>query len=228
MTTALDLITDALLEIGVAESGQSVNAEDGAIGLRYLNRLLQRWTNAPAMFAVLPEVSVTLTGAGSYTIGPSGGTVAVRPIRIDGAVYVDAGGLESPVTVLSRAQWDAIAVKSVTSSVVSEVWYDATVTDGTVHVYPKGSSGTLKLQGASLLTSFAGLSTAVTLPDGYESAIVPSLAIDLAPAFQVPVSQDLRIKATGAIRAIKRMNTEPLHLSVGLVGGQTYQIERGY
>lgn len=228
MTTALDLVTDALLEIGVAESGQTVNAEDGAIGLRYLNRLLQRWSNAPAMFAVLPEVSVTLTGAASYTIGPTGGTVAARPLRIDSAVYVDAGGLESPVTVLSRAQWDAIAVKAVASSVVSDVWYDATVTNGTLHVYPKGTTGTLKAQGASLLTSFAGLSTVVTLPDGYESAIVPSLAIDLAPVFQVQVTKDLRIKATGAIRAIKRMNAEPLHLSVGLVGGQKYEIERGY
>lgn len=228
MSTALDLITDALLEIGAAESGQSLPAEEGAIGLRYLNRILQRWTNAPAMFAVMPEVSITLTGAASYTVGPTGVAVAARPIRIDRASYVDAAGLETPVTVLNRAQWDEIAAKSVSSTIVSDVWYDATQTDGVVHVYPKGSTGTLKVQGASLLTSFVSLATAVTLPDGYESAIVASLAIDLAPAFQVPVSQDLRIKAAGAVRAIKRMNAETLLLTTGLDGGQRYQIDRGY
>lgn len=228
MSTALDLVTDALLEIGAAESGQTVPAEDAAIGLRYLNRMLQRWTNAPAMFAVMPEVSVTLTGAASYTIGPSGAVVAARPIRIDRAVHIDAAGAESPVTVLNRAQWDAIAVKTTASNVVSDVWYDATDTNGVIHVYPKGGAGSLKLQGASLLTSFASLATAVTLPHGYESAIVPSLAIDLAPAFRVPVSQDLRIKAAGAVRALKRMNAEPLLLETGLDSGQRYEIDRGY
>ena len=230
MTTALELITDALFEIGVQDIGQAVSADDSSMGLRYLNRLLQRWSNSPGMYPVVPEVSVPLTGAASYTIGPSGADVtSTRMLRVDRATCIDAAGFESSVNVLAREQWDDIATKDVSGGPVSDVWYNAAVTTGTIYVYPKAPSGyTLKLEGSTLLASFSGLSTVVTLPAGYESAIVPSLAIDLAPAYQVPVSSDLRMKAAGAVRALKRMNAESLMLTISLAGGQDYRIERGY
>ena len=65
MTTAIELITDALTEIGVAEAGQSVAPEDAALGLRKLNQLMQRWTNARLTFPTLTIISVPLTGAAS-------------------------------------------------------------------------------------------------------------------------------------------------------------------
>ena len=37
MSTALDIITDALRELGVTGIGQTVSAEDAQVGLRKLN-----------------------------------------------------------------------------------------------------------------------------------------------------------------------------------------------
>ena len=227
MTTALTLITDALVEINAHDLGQAVPAEDAALGLRYLNRMMQRWTNSPGMFPVLPEVSVPMTGAASYTIGPTGDVVAARPVRIQRATFV-LGNVEYPVDVLNRDQWDTLAVKDATGAPVSRIWYDASVTNGRVYTYPIADTGTLKLDAASLLASFATLATSLTLPEGYESAIVLTLAIDLSGAYQRPISGDLRARAAGAVRAIKRTNTEPLMVSVGLGATQDFEIERGY
>lgn len=228
MTTALELITDALIEIGAHDLGQSVPAEDAALGLRKLNQLMERWSNSPSLFPVLPETSVTMTGAASYTIGPTGGTVSTRIIRIDRATFVDAGGLESPVNVLNRQQWDDIAVKAVTGSPVSDIWYDAANTDGRVYVYPKAATGTLKLDAPTLLTSFATTASTITLPVGYESAVVLTLACDLAGSFNRPTPPELKQRAAGAVRVLKRMNAEPLLVSLGISGSQDYEIERGY
>lgn len=227
MTTALTLITDALIEIGAHDLGQSVPAEDAALGLRYLNRIMERWSNSPAMFPVLPEISIPMTGAASYTIGPTGDVVSARPLRVDRATFF-SGGVEYGVNVLSRAEWDAISVKDVAGGPVSGIWFDAANTNARVYVYPKASEGTLKLDAPTLLGTFASTSSALDLPAGYESAIVLTLASDLAGAFQRPLTPDLRVRTAGAVRVLKRTNTEPLLVSTGLMTAEDFEVERGY
>jgi hypothetical protein len=43
MATALDLITDALIELGVVAVGETVSAEDSVLGLSALNSMLDGW-----------------------------------------------------------------------------------------------------------------------------------------------------------------------------------------
>jgi hypothetical protein len=228
MTTAIELITDALAEIGVSGAGQTVAPEDAALGLRKLNQLMQRWTNARLTFPVLTTISVPLTGAASYTIGPSGVVVAARPVKIISATAVDAGGTEYGVNVIPRELWDAITVKAVDGGPPCDVWWDAQPTNGRIHVYPRSTGYTLKLACQTLLNSFASTATAVTLPEGYESAIYLNLADDLAASYGRQLSADSRRRAAGAMRAIKRTNAEPLLLSIEAQSSGDYQIERGY
>jgi len=228
MTTALDIITDALLEIGAHDLGQNVPAEMSSHGLRMLNRICQRWSVTPAMIPVLTEISVPLNGAASYTIGPTGADVtAARPIRIDRATAVDAASNEYPVNVLSRPEWDGIFNKNVTGGPPTDIWYQAS-TPGRVYVYPKSAGYTLKLDCQTLLTSFPGLSTTVTLPEGYESALTLTLAIDLCGTYQMQPTPSLMARQAGIVRAIKAVNAEPLLVSIGLEASQDYEIERGY
>lgn len=56
MTTALDLITDALINIGAQESGEPVPPEKSAFALRKLNRLLQQWSNEHLMVFYQQEI----------------------------------------------------------------------------------------------------------------------------------------------------------------------------
>ena len=228
MTTAISLITDALTELGIAGNGSAVQAEDAALGLRKLNQLLQRWANSRLTFPVLTEISVPTTGAASYTIGPSGAVVAARPLKIDRVTAIDANGVEYDVRVLSRALWDGIAVKDVDGGPPSHVWYDAQATNGRLYVYPQSSGYTLKLDCQTLFTSFELTSTDVTLPEGYESAIYLNLADDLAASYGKQTSPDTRRRAAGAMRVIKRTNTEPLTLEIDGSTPGPFEIERGY
>ena len=227
MTTALQLIEDAFAQANLAETGQDLSAEDAALGLRTLNRLMGKWSNLRLFFPVLAEYSVPMTGAASYTIGPTGGVVGLRPLKVNSATATDAGGMEYPVKILTREQWDAISVKSVTGGPPSCIWYSADTTNGRVYAYPVSTGYTLKLDCQALLTSFASTATAFTLPDGYESALGLTLADSMAAAYGKQLPQDTRRRMAGAVSAIKRTNTEPLILAV-CDSGQEYQIERGY
>lgn len=226
MSTASQLISDTLQDIGALATGQTMSADDADVCLRRLNMILETWSNSRLMFPVLSEVSVTLTGAASYTIGPSGADVtAARPIKVMHATVVDSGGIESPIAILTRAQWDAIGLKAVDGGPPGWIWYEAANTTGRVYVYPKANSGTLKLDVLSLLTSFA-LDDEVTLPPGYESALRYTLGVDVCPVFGRTVSQDMRQAAAGAVRALKRTNYEPIPAFPPSIGRPL--IQRGF
>ncbi len=226
-TTAIDLITDALIEIGVLGAGQTPAAEDAALGLRYLNRLVQKWSNTPLMMPVVTQVSVSLTGAASYTIGPTGDVVTTRPLSVVDAYAVDSGGLRWGVRVYGRQEWNAVGDPNTSGGPPSIVYYERSTTNGRVYVYPRSTGYTLQLDCLSLIGSF-DLATTVGLPDGYESAIVLSLAEELTGPYTRPASMDLKVRAKGARAAIKRTNLDPLMLSQPLAEGEDFQIERGY
>lgn len=225
MTTALTIIEDALGEIGVKEHGQSLSSEDSAIGLRYLNRILERWSNHRLLIPALTEISVPLSGAYSYTIGPTGAVVVTRPNKIIGAYSRDSAGIDTPIQVLSEVEWQVINDKSL-SGPPDRVWYEKTNTNGTLHVYPDTSGYTLKLQCQVLLSSFALNSTSLTLPEGYESALMLTLAVDLAGRYEKQVSRDLAMRSAAANRSVKRTNYEPLLMNVA--ESADYDINRGY
>lgn len=230
MTTALTIITDALTEIGVVGASDTVQPEDATFCLRKLNQVLQRWANMRLMLPALVDVSVPMTGAASYTIGPSGAVVAARPVRVSSARCVDSAGTETDIDVFGQELWDAIVVKNVTGGPVSTVWYEATNTNGTLRVYPKAGSGfTVKLRCLALLEAFT-IGETVALPEGYETALTLTLADDIAGAYGRQSTPDLRRRATAAVRTVKRSNAEPLILGIDatLVGQQSFEVERGY
>lgn len=231
MTTAQTIIEDAFSVVGLGEDGQTLPSIDAARGLRVLNRMMGRWSQMRLLFPALAQVNVPLTGAQTYTIGPTGAVVALRPIRINSATAVDAGGLELPVGMLTQGHWNGIAIKDLTGGPPCDIWYEPTLTNGTLHVYPKASGYTLRLDCQSLLTSFPTVGTTVSLPDGYEDAMVLCLGDALCSDYGMPTPSDVLRRMAGAMRAIKRANAEPLtttHELAGIGAGSDYIIERGY
>ena len=226
MSTALDIISDALSELGVIGASETPNSDDAGFCLRKLNQVLQRWSNLRLNIPATSQISVTLNGAASYTIGPTGNVVASRPLKVLSAYAVDSGGIQHDVNVLPVSEWDRIAQKDITGGPPSDVWYEKTSTNGRIYVYPKSSGYTLKLRCQVLLESLM-LNEEVTLPEGYESALTLQLALDIASAFNRQPSPDTRTKAAAAVRVIKRTNAEPLLLKID-ESGSDYKIERGY
>jgi hypothetical protein len=176
----------------------------------------------------LTEISVTLTGAASYLVGPGGVTVTARPIKVLHVTSTDSQGLEYPCNVLTQAQWDSIPLKSVTGGPPTEVWYEASNTNGRIYVYPKATGYTLKID---CLTNIEVLTLAETLalPDGYESALYLTLVDESSGSFGKTTPPDVLRRAAGAVRAIKRTNSEPILATQDLaVMRQTSNIYRGY
>ncbi|RDF49140.1 hypothetical protein DWA13_20485, partial [Acinetobacter baumannii] len=87
------------------------------------------------------------------------------------------------MNVLSRQAWDAIGVKAVSGGVVSDVWYSSAVPDGSVHVYPRATAGTLELDCQCLFAAFADETTDVDMPEGYEDALALELAFSLCASY---------------------------------------------
>ncbi|MGL4441457.1 MAG: hypothetical protein ACRCUE_19570, partial [Bosea sp. (in: a-proteobacteria)] len=136
MTTALTLITDAMAQANLTEAGQSLPAEEAQIGLRALNRIMGKWSQMRLMIPALAQYSVPLTGAASYTIGPTGAVVGLRPIKVLSVTATDAAGTDYPVDLRTQDQWDSIAVKATTGGPPSEVWYQPLLGNGRLWVYP--------------------------------------------------------------------------------------------
>jgi hypothetical protein len=227
MTAAITIISDAMSEVGVLGAAETPSAEDADLCLRKLNQIMQRLSNSRLAFPVLAELSITMTGAQTYTIGPSGGTVASRPIKVNHATATDSGGNEYPVSVLTREEWDAISPKASSGGSPSCIWYQATNTNGTVNVYPQASGYTLLLHCQTLLATFATTASTVTLPDGYESLLTLMLADDIAKPFGTSTAPDTRRRLAAAMTAVRATNAAPVYLDIGM-SGQPYEIARGY
>jgi hypothetical protein len=229
MTTALQIINEALEEIGVKEIGQPLPAEEADRGLRILNRVLGTWAQMGLLAPSVTAVQVPMTGAQSYTIGPTGDVVAGRPVKVVSVTASDTGGVDYTVQLLGKTEWDLIPLKAVDGGPPMYAWYDATVPDGRLYVYPQaGSEYTLHVDCQALLASFPTISTDVAMADGYLNALSLAVAIAAAPGYSVPVSADLQRSATAAVRALRRASYQPVNSSHELAAQTEFLIERGY
>jgi hypothetical protein len=216
MTTAADIIFDALLENGVIGVADPVPAEYNALCLRKLNQLLERLSNSRLAFPTLTEITVTLTSAQTYLIGPGGATATARPLSVSSATSTDPNGLDRDVDIITREEWLSIGQKDLTGGYPLYVWYDATNTNGTLYVYPKSPGYTLKLSCQTLLASFANVATDLDLPEGYATLLTLMLADDTASAFSRQTSPDTRRRLNAARAAISTTNAAPVYLDIGM------------
>ncbi|MGH8525912.1 MAG: hypothetical protein ACREXY_17420, partial [Gammaproteobacteria bacterium] len=182
-----------------------------ADGLVELNLLLGTWANLRLMVHGTRRSTYTLTSSLSpHTIGSGGTFNTTRPLRIDGAGVLAAGSTtgETPLKILTDAEYREIPDKASTSSVPNSVWVEWAHPLAKLWLYPVPTTGaTLALYAWSRITEFASSDT-VTLPDGYENALAHSLALQWAPLFGVEPSGTLVNNAAVAIEAIRRTNAQ--------------------
>jgi hypothetical protein len=208
MATAADLIRRSLKLLGVLAAGEPLSAEDQADCLVELNALLGTWANERLAVHGVRRSTHTLTAALSpHTIG-TGGTFAVtRPLKIDGAGVIRVGETaETPLELLTDAEYQAIAEKAQQEDVPQRLWVEWTHPAAKLWLWPvPTSAATLVLYTPSRVGEFAAADT-VSLPDGYENALAHALALQVAPMYGVEPSGAFLNNHTEAMAAIRRTN----------------------
>lgn len=229
VTTVQNLIHGALRLIRVKGRGRPISGEDSQSAFDALNMLLAGLSlDNPFAFAVTKESFSISAGQATYTIGPTGDMVTVRPEEIRELFFND-GVTDYPIKFITESEWTPIADKTVTGR-PERVWYNPTFPDGTLYFeYYPDTNYTLNVHSLKALTAFTSLTQTVELPPGYERMIKYNLALELAPEYGRPVSQEVFLIAQQTLDAVKRRNrrTPVLVVDPALQLPEQFNINKG-
>lgn len=223
ITTAGDIIRKALGVILVLGQQDVLSSADEQDGLDSLNTMLESWRlERLSCFAQRQQNFPLVAGTATYTIGPGGNFNTDRPIRLIDA-YVLYQTVSFPVPLITQEQYDQIPVKAI-QGMPTALFYDPQLPLGSITLFPVPYTAGLQLYITSFLEiqSFATVTDALSLPPGYNRALIYNLACELAPIYGKSIPQETAALATIAKRNIKRINyqMQPAGFDSALFGDQ--------
>lgn len=208
--TVRDILTRAMRTATILGAAETMDGNDAADALLVLNQMLDAW-QADRLFAyqILTRTHALSAGVGTYTIGP-GGTINVpRPVRIEWAFTRDAQNYDRSMDIVPDQVYAAITLKSQGNNFPTVLYYAPGMPQGTISLWELPPAGlTLHLGCWVTLSEFADLDASVTLPPGYEQAIVMSVAELLCPEYGVQPAAAL-VKHAARSRANIQQNNLP-------------------
>lgn len=205
MTTARDLVEDAAAEVGVMSTDTALSDADAQLILRRLQRMLDSWANEKLIvYSTTEESFSTVDGTTRYT---SASLAAGRPVAIDG-MFVRSDSVDYPIEIVPRAVYDSFASKA--DEGLPEYCYVNAAMTLTMDLYPTPDAVyTVYVRSRRVLTGTLTLATSISLPPGYEMAIVSNLAIAIAPLFGASAKPETVEVAKASKAALKITNYVP-------------------
>lgn len=207
MTTALDLITDTLIELGVLAVGETASPEDANIGLTTLNSMLDGWnTQNLTIYATYDATFAFVPGQATYTIGPSGNWNGLRPVSLI-SQYVRYQGVDYPIEQIDQQTYNLIPIKTQPGILPQFVLFNESYPLGQMTFWPvPNTNNSFVLSTNSLLTQPATLQTVLSFPSGYYRALRSNLVVELAGRYgRQLLPSTLKIAAT-SLGDIRRLN----------------------
>lgn len=211
--TGRDLVSASLRLIGALAQGESLEASEATDGLAALNRMIDSWsTEGLIIHVITQENPLTLTaGDSTITMGASG-DITTRPQSIESAIIRSGSTDYPPMRKLSVDEYARISNKGVQG--IPDSFYD----DGghpqrTITFYPV-PAGTFQFVPFTKrpLTTITSLDTTISLPPGYERALVYNGAVEIGPEYGRPLDPRIEAIAIESKAAIKRANHRPSYL----------------
>lgn len=215
---ANDIILSAGQEAGIYAAGETPQLEDSAWGLEKLQRIIDQWN---AVRELIFSVGFTLytipANTAPVTIGPTGQLVPAdgyRPVKIPSAAFVLNPGSSNPVDVPINIRdddwWAGNPVKSQTSSIITDLYYDPAQPNGNLNFWPVcNTNGTVRLQLWNSLKQALAFTTAIGMVQGYWDALVLTLAVSLGSSYGKEPSPSLVARQREAMRIITDNNAMP-------------------
>jgi hypothetical protein len=209
MTTAGDIIYGALRLIGQLAEGEVPSADTAQDALAAMNMMIDSWsTERLAVYATQDQTFTWPAGQATRTLGPTGDFVGLRPVLLDDATYyVDPQGLSFMPAIINEAEYNAIVLKTVTSTYPQVIYAEASNPNATYSIYPVPTQAMVwHFISVLELAQPATLGTELVFPPGYLRAFRYNLACELAPEFGVEPSPQVTRVAMVSKRNLKRIN----------------------
>lgn len=216
MTTARDLITDAAYASGALGQDQSISAADAALCLRALQRMVDSWSNRNLTVYTVAESTFSCVG-GTVSYATSAWTPTTRPVSIQN-IWLRQGTIDYPIPEITKEEYDEIPNKSAEGLPMCAMYLPAATT-GTLYFYPTpDTTYAVKVNGRFPLASGMTLDTVISLPPGYEAALLANLAVEIGPYFGAQPNAVMMQKANETLDALALTNFVPQVLDTGLPG----------
>jgi hypothetical protein len=224
-TTPRDIVNLALKTANVVGVGQSSLPEDINDCFNMLNMMIAQWQRRRYMVYNLKTVSITATGATSYTIGLGQQFNTERPAKIEDAFIRMQGGSNLPVdyplqVLRAKEDYDRISIKTL-NAFPQYVFYDSTYPVGNVFVWPvPNNQYQIFLTVMTQLQAFQNLSEVIVMPNEYLDAMQWNLADRILTIYGLPENPKITRYAEVSMRAIMENNSQIplLHMPVALRG----------
>lgn len=214
--TALDVITDAAIEIGIVAPGEDLRGEIAQWGFRKLNYLLDVWAAKKSyVYTTDFRVFTLIPNHTPHTIGPTGDfVVPQRPVRIESAALLLNGSsteVDCYIDVRDDQWWAALSTKAITSTVPTDLYYSEAWPNGQLNFWPVPSEARdVRLQIWVLLRQYDLITDPIsgpgttegTLPPAYRSAMMLTLAEFMAPGMEKELGAALVESAKQARKAV--------------------------
>lgn len=222
--TATAIITTALANDGIIGVGETPTAAMLADGLSRLDSLLEQWRT---QYLVGPfqsrQVFSTVANQSTYTIGPTGNWATTKPQEITGAGLLLKSVtpyVEIPRTVLTDDAYEAIQIKTLTSTLFTAVYFNFEYANDLATVFlwptPTTNQNDVVLYSQDLIVGFGDLTTARVMPAGYSNALEWNLAEEILAPYGVQdasIVRKVEMKAARTLANIKRQNVSMSDLS---------------
>ncbi len=229
-TTVLQLITDALMALGVLDPVDPATPEQSALAVRVLNRLIGAYsTNRLLIFSITRTVFDLAAGTASYTVG-TGGTISIpRPANMQSngsnVTFIDTSQFpnnELPLVQLTDDAFQAITQKAYQGTYPTSWYYNPTYTQaapyGTLTFWPVPNVSYLDgVIYAPRAVQQVVITDTIYLPPEWGRFLWSNLAIELEaffPAAQAP--QRVKDIASESKGDVERTNLRMEELTVDL------------
>ena len=219
--TGQDLIDAALKTLGVLAAGETATAEESIDALLRLNDLIDSWSTEnlliPSKLREVFDLSVP-SFQQTYTMGVGGNFNTPRPMKLENVniqLTAQSPVVEIPMEIMNQDEYAGVILKTIQSAFPLSLYADNAFPLCNISVWPVPTAAcSLVTYSWKPLTEIATLTTALSLPPGYQRALRLMLAVELAAEFGKALPPELTTMAGEAKATIKRMNTQAKYLRV--------------
>lgn len=207
MADAQDLIERALQKITAEEDVANFSTTQLDNGLIALNDMLESWSlDRELQYQLVTASFSTANATASYTIGTGQTWNTSIPIEIDSA-FIKVSSTDYPVTPIKEREYWKKGDKALAER-PTELFFQKGPSTGTVYLYPTPTAiESIYLVMLKELATFASLATTVSLPRGYQRAIVLNLCMELADDYGWTPSKWVEQEAARALDLLRGIHS---------------------